>query len=241
MKETAFQYEIQIDSERNLILLPKGNQKTEFTMIFLHGLAMDPVDFLPLFMQSPVQQHLSKFKIVMPCAPMRSVSYNKKQMKSWFDIKTYENSFTRPFQEAFSKEEVEESLKIIKKFIDLELKELNNDASKLIIAGFSQGCAMTQHIQHTLKDIKFGGVLGIAGYLFDITEFTEERVKEIPTTILHGIQDKRRTWSEVKKSYERKGINAEKLVTLVDDMAHDFSSYQCKQHIAKFYSQYSKL
>ena len=74
----------------------------------------------------------------------------------------------------------------IKKIIELELALLNNDASKLFIGGFSQGCAMSLHTAYTMKDIKFGGVIAVAGYMFEITPYSEEREKEIPFLIVHG-------------------------------------------------------
>lgn len=45
------------------------------------------------------------------------------------------------------------------------------------------------------------GVVGLAGYYFEITNYKKER--NIPVLNIHGLKDDLRVWSEVKKSYEK--------------------------------------
>ena len=45
-------------------------------------------------------------KIVLPKAPLRNMTHHKMTAISWFDIKTYDKSFERPFDEAFSSEDI---------------------------------------------------------------------------------------------------------------------------------------
>ena len=67
-----------------------------------------------IFFEEPLNVLTSKYRIVLPRAIKRHVTFNKSFTTSWFDIKTYENSFSKPFEEVFSAEEIAESTLIIK-------------------------------------------------------------------------------------------------------------------------------
>lgn len=53
---------------------------------------------------------------------------------------------------------------------------------------------MSIHVGHHLP-YQFGGIVGIAGYLFSITNYDPN--KKIPICIICGLDDKRRPWSEI--------------------------------------------
>ena len=67
-----------------------------------------------IFFEEPLNVLTSKFRIVLPRAIKRLVTFYKNFTTSWFDIKTSENSFSKPFEEVFSAEEIAESTLIIK-------------------------------------------------------------------------------------------------------------------------------
>jgi hypothetical protein len=59
-----------------------------------------------IFLEDPLIELTHKFRIVLPKAIKRKMSLNNSFKTSWFDVKSKENSFTRPFDEAFSSVEV---------------------------------------------------------------------------------------------------------------------------------------
>jgi len=85
----------------------------------------------------------------------------------------------------FSREEVEESKTTIISIFEKERELLGGDWSKLFLAGFSQGCVMTYHVAFSLKK-KLGGIIGYAGYLFDITE---DALENLNILVIHGAAD----------------------------------------------------
>ena len=95
-------YTMEVDSEGNIVLLPAGNKCPTYTLIFIHGFDMRPSMMVQYFVEDPLRSVLRDFRLVFPVAPIRYVSHFKKTTHSWFDIRTYENSFTRPFDEAFN-------------------------------------------------------------------------------------------------------------------------------------------
>lgn len=78
---------------------------------------MSPNDFVHYFTQSKLKDIVKNFKIVLPIAPLRPMTFHKKFTTSWFDIKSYENSFERDFNEAFCEETVKNSTTILNKII----------------------------------------------------------------------------------------------------------------------------
>ena len=75
---------------------------------------------------------------------------------------------------------------------------LNNNAKKIFIGGFSQGCGMSLHLGYHLK-LDLGGIISISGYCFATTKIDKE--SKIPLIIIHGLADKRRPWEEVSKTF----------------------------------------
>ncbi|EGR31157.1 phospholipase carboxylesterase family protein, putative [Ichthyophthirius multifiliis] len=190
---------------------------------------MEPQLFLRYFLMNPLKDALKDFKIVIPKAPTRNMTYHKKQMISWFDIKTYENAFTIPFDDAFSKADVEDSYQRLERIIKQELQLLNNDYQKLFIGGFSQGCGMSIYTAFRLP-FNIGGVIGIAGYYFEITSYDNKR--DIKMLIAHGNNDQIRPWEQVKISYD-KDIGSQN-VKIVENMAHEMDNYKVRLLIADF-------
>jgi len=93
-------------SQTGEVTIEPINGKAEYVLVFIHGLAQPPTQSIQFFLSDPLKTALKNFKIVMPIAPVRSMTHHKTTTISWFDIKTYENSFTKPFEEVFSSETI---------------------------------------------------------------------------------------------------------------------------------------
>ncbi|EAS04490.2 phospholipase carboxylesterase family protein (macronuclear) [Tetrahymena thermophila SB210] len=234
--DNSFQdYKISINEKGEVVILPFDG-KYDYVLVFIHGLNCFPVSFLKTFLSEPLKSATKNFKIVIPIAPVRKVTSRNIEAISWFDIKTYERSFERPFDEAFSSQEVQESFQQLKLVIEQEAKLLNGDYKKIFISGFSQGCGMSIYTAYGLEH-DVGGVVGLAGYFFEITKYDKQR--NIPTLILHGQKDNLRIWEEVKKSYEK--FQGSDKVILVQEMAHEVESLEARKLFAEFLIKQTKL
>ncbi|KAL4433306.1 hypothetical protein ABPG74_017410 [Tetrahymena malaccensis] len=228
-------YKIQINEKGEVVILPFDG-KYEYALIFIHGLNCFPVTFLQTFLSEPLKSATKNFKIIIPIAPVRKVTSRNIEAISWFDIKTYERSFERPFDEAFSSQEIQESFQQLKPIIEYEAKLLNGDYKKIFISGFSQGCGMSIYTAYGLEH-DVGGVVGLAGYYFEITKYDKQR--NIPTLVLHGQKDNLRPWGEVKKAYEK--FQGSDKVVLVKEMGHEVESLETRKLFAEFLIKQTKL
>lgn len=106
----------------------------------------------------------------MPQAPQRHVTVLNTSDTSWFDIKfRSEKSFIVPFEEAFSGKEVHDSFEryllwVFRIILPLILRErgMLKEGGRLIVSGFSQGCAMSLHALYCASD-SIDGVVSIGG------------------------------------------------------------------------------
>ncbi|KAL4492986.1 hypothetical protein ABPG72_020765 [Tetrahymena utriculariae] len=228
-------YKIQINEKGEVVILPFDG-KYGYVLVFIHGLNCFPVTFLQTFLSEPLKSATKNFKIVIPIAPVRKVTSRNIEAISWFDIKTYERSFERPFDEAFSSQEIQESFLQLKPIIEQEAKLLNGDYKKIFISGFSQGCGMSIYTAYGLEH-EVGGVVGLAGYYFEITKYDKQR--NIPILVLHGEKDNLRPWEEVQKAYEK--FQGSDKVILVKDMAHEVQCLETRKLFAEFLIQQTKL
>lgn len=57
------------------------------------------------------------------------------KMNSWFDIRSRDKTLSD--NERLSVEDINDSFGIVKANLDQEIKELNNDSSKVFVGGFS--------------------------------------------------------------------------------------------------------
>ena len=214
-----------IEMVGDTLILQPGDGDYKYCLVWLHGLDYYPQRFLNFFLTQQLIGLLKDFKIVIPQAPIRKCTIAQKQTCSWYDI--YLRDFSKPFDEQFSREEVEESKKTIISILEKERELLGGDWSKIFLAGFSQGCAMTYHVAFSLKK-KLGGIIGYAGYLFDITEDAPEDLKIL---VIHGAADTLRPWEECKKTYKRLEEKRNVKLELVPEIGHDYYSAKLREII----------
>jgi phospholipase/carboxylesterase len=126
-------------------------------VIWLHGLGADGYDFVPIVPELDLKPGHS-IRFVFPHAPMRAVTINNgMKMRAWYDIL----SLSRMDKQDDAG--IKDSERIVHGFIQREL-DAGVPADRIIIAGFSQGGAITLHT--ALRYPKtLGGVLALSTYL----------------------------------------------------------------------------
>jgi phospholipase/carboxylesterase len=153
-------------------------------IIWMHGLGADGNDFVPL-VQELDYTGLPAIRFVFPHAETMPVTINGGYvMRAWYDITGAE----------LMRREDENGLRASQAQIEALIareKERGIPASKIILAGFSQGCAMT--LQTGLRHPeKLAGMLCLSGYLPLADKVAAERTQEslqVPIFMAHGRQD----------------------------------------------------
>ena len=127
------------------------------TLIVLHGLGADGNDFVP-FVRELDLAAIGDVRFVFPHAPTRPVTINGgHRMRAWYDI--LGTQLERREDEAG----LRESQALVDGLIETE-KARGIPASRIVLAGFSQGCAMTlmTGLRHGER---LGGLVCLSGYL----------------------------------------------------------------------------
>jgi phospholipase/carboxylesterase len=150
----------------------------------MHGLGADGNDFVPIANEldlSPV----GPVRFVFPNAPVMPVTINGGyRMPAWYDI-------ALPDLAAQEDEAgLRRSQATIEAIISNE-KARGIAASRIVVAGFSQGCAMAlmTGLRHTER---LAGIVGLSGYLPIAATTAAERHAanhETPVFLAHGRQD----------------------------------------------------
>ena len=137
-----------------LILEPPGT--ADACVIWLHGLGADRYDFMPV--AEMLQQSLHTTRFVLPQAPTQPVTINGGYaMPSWYDIRAL-----RPAR-AIDEDQLESSAQRV---IDLmkTQRACGIDASRIFLAGFSQGGAVVYHTAFVKWQGPLGGVIALSTY-----------------------------------------------------------------------------
>jgi phospholipase/carboxylesterase len=154
------------------------------TLIVLHGLGADGHDFVPICGELDLSA-IGAVRYVFPHAPQRPVTINNGYvMRAWYDILGTE--LVRREDEAG----LRESARQIAALIDAE-RERGIAAERIVVMGFSQGCAMT--LMTALRyPHRLAGAVGLSGYLPLAATTAAERSEAnagLPVFLAHGRQD----------------------------------------------------
>jgi phospholipase/carboxylesterase len=154
------------------------------TVIWMHGLGADGWDFVPIVRELPLPEDLV-LRFVFPHAPLRPVTINNgMRMPAWYDIAM--SDVARVPDERG----IRESQAQIEDLIARE-KSRGVDASRIVIAGFSQGGAIA--LQTALRHReKLAGVVALSTYLTLDDSLDAEGAaanKATPILMAHGTQD----------------------------------------------------
>lgn len=154
------------------------------SIVWLHGLGADGYDFVPVVKELEALG-APPARYVFPHAPMRAVTINGGMvMRAWYDILGVD--LVRREDEGG----VRESQRQVEELIAHE--EARGIArSRIVLAGFSQGGAITLHTG--LRQAQpLAGLLALSTYLPLAASFEAERAPQsqaVPVLMAHGTQD----------------------------------------------------
>ena len=153
-------------------------------MIVLHGLGADGNDFVPVARELDLAA-AGAVRFVFPHAPVIPVTINGgHSMRAWYDIRAAD--LVQREDEAG----LRKSLEQVEALIARE-KSRGVPADRIVLAGFSQGCAMAllTGLRHAER---LGGIVGMSGYLPLAATTAAERhtANELtPIFLAHGRSD----------------------------------------------------
>lgn len=154
------------------------------TVIVLHGLGADGNDFVPIANELDLRS-AGDVRFVFPHAPVMPVTINNGyRMRAWYDIVDFD----------LAQQEDEAGLRRSREQVEALLireQERGVPAGRIVLAGFSQGCAIA-----LLTGIRYAqplaGIAGLSGYLPLAASTGAERTQanaRTPIFMGHGRQD----------------------------------------------------
>lgn len=154
------------------------------SIIVLHGLGADGNDFVPICDELELDP-VGPVRFVLPHAPMRRVTINAGYvMRAWYDMLGTE--LVRMEDEAGLRASMQEVQALIARE-----NARGVPSRRIVLAGFSQGCAMT-----LLAGLRHGerlaGLAGLSGYLPLAATTAAERSaanRDVPIFQAHGLHD----------------------------------------------------
>lgn len=154
------------------------------TVIVLHGLGADGNDFVPVAEQLDLQR-TGAVRFIFPHAPTRPVTINNGYvMRAWYDIRNAD----------LVRREDEQGLRESQAQIEAIIAGENArgiDNSRIVLAGFSQGCAMT--LMTGIRQARpLAGLVAMSGYLplADLAHAERDAASnQVPIFMAHGTMD----------------------------------------------------
>jgi phospholipase/carboxylesterase len=154
------------------------------SVIWLHGLGASGDDFVPIVRELDLSG-LPAIRFIFPHAPTMPVTVNNGYvMRAWYDI----------IGADLSRREDEKGLRASQAMVEqliAQEKARGVPAERIVLAGFSQGCAMT--LQTGLRHPeKLAGLLCLSGYVPLHTTIAAERNaanQQTPIFLAHGRGD----------------------------------------------------
>ena len=193
------------------------------TILLMHGLGADGRDFVPVAEQLDLLP-VGPVRFVFPSAPMVPVSINNGYvMPAWYDI--LGTDLVKREDEAG----LRHSQASIEALISRE-KERGIPANRIVVAGFSQGCAMALMVGLRHAE-RLAGIVGMSGYLPLAALTSAERStanQDVPIFLGHGTRDGVVTLARATAS--RDALTA--LGYSVDWHAYPMEHSVCPQEIA---------
>ncbi|GAB3777486.1 alpha/beta hydrolase [Ramlibacter monticola] len=154
------------------------------TILILHGLGADGNDFVPIAEELELGQ-VGPVRFIFPHAPVMPVTLNNGyRMRAWYDILGFEEG--APQDEAG----LRHSQQLVEALLKRE-KERGVPAHRIVLGGFSQGCAISllTGLRHPER---LAGIMGLSGYLPLADKTAAERSSaslRTPIFLAHGSHD----------------------------------------------------
>jgi phospholipase/carboxylesterase len=153
-------------------------------VIWLHGLGADGNDFAGLVPELNLRD-CPPIRFVFPHAPSMPVTVNAGYvMPAWYDIFGFDSSARQDAQG------IQKSQKAVESLIANEVAR-GIPHERIVLAGFSQGCAMALHTGLRLLD-PLAGIIALSGYLPLSEQLAQERHAAnaaTPIFMAHGTHD----------------------------------------------------
>jgi phospholipase/carboxylesterase len=172
----------QHETEYEVTLAPRAPAVA--TVILLHGLGANGWDFVPIAGELDLPDTLP-VRFVFPHAPVRPVTVNNGyEMPAWYDIKSIAP------QDRADAAGLAESSRRVADYIRGE-QEFGVPASRVVLAGFSQGGAVALHAGLRYPE-RLAGILALSTYLpFPALLAAEKSAAnaDVPVLMCHGRED----------------------------------------------------
>ena len=200
--------------------------KPEAAVIWLHGLGADGHDFEPIVPELGLKKAV---RFVFPHAPIRPVTINQgMRMRAWYDILQLGGG-----------PEDEPGLRASQKITEELIGAQGMPASKIVLAGFSQGGAIV--LQTALRyPERLAGVVALSTYLPLASSAAAERSeanRTLPIFMAHGQYDDLIPLSRAKASRE----HLEKLGYKIEWHDYPMPHSVCAPEIADISAFFAKV
>jgi len=154
------------------------------SVIWLHGLGADGNDFVPIIPELHLPANPAT-RFIFPSAPSMPVTVNGGYvMPAWYDI------VGRNLMDQEDAEGIKRSATSIIELIEREVQR-GIDCRHIVLAGFSQGCAMALYIGLRLPH-QLAGIIALSGYLPLALSLSIEKHsanQNTPIFMAHGTYD----------------------------------------------------
>ena len=168
--------------ETEAAVLIEPESRPEAAVIWLHGLGADGHDFVPIVPELGLPTNLA-VRFTFPHAPVRPVSINNgMRMRAWYDI--------TPNMRQQDEAGIRASEQVVLKLIEREMAS-GIAADRIVLAGFSQGGAITLHTGVRYPQ-QLAGLLALSTYLPLPEAYAAEARparRDTPILMCHGRQD----------------------------------------------------
>lgn len=166
-----------------VVLEPGAGVAPDACVIWLHGLGADGYDFVPIVPELRLPENCVP-RFVFPHAPIQPVTLNGgMRMRAWYDI------LGLSADAAQDEAGIRDSAQLLERHIQRE-GEAGIPASRIVIAGFSQGGAIALHtaLRHAEP---LAGVLALSTYLplQAAVGAASSANQRIPILMCHGLDD----------------------------------------------------
>ena len=171
-----------LESEQAVSLEPPDAARA--SVIWLHGLGADGYDFVPIVPELRLPDALA-VRFVFPHASVRPVTVNGGYaMRAWYDI----TALTPAGRDDAAG--LDESIDRVQALISAE-RARGVPASRIVVAGFSQGGAVALHAGLTASE-RLTGVIALSSYLPRAAALAMRRSdvnRGLPVLMCHGTRD----------------------------------------------------
>ena len=160
-----------------------GDEPTA-TILILHGLGADGNDFVPIAEELQLDQ-VGPVRFIFPHAPVMPVTINNgMRMRAWYDVGGFDADAAQ------DEAGLRRSQALVEALIARETQR-GIPARRIVLAGFSQGCAMAllTGLRHPEP---LAGIAGLSGYLPLAQKTAAERHpanQRTPIFLAHGTHD----------------------------------------------------